>query len=168
MRRLILSAAIVAIATLPCIALAAHRAPGLWDGTTQMHFVQGGIQIPPAVQAQMKAHGMKLPAIGAPHTFKKCLTPGEAAKDEHPDFSQDKSCKTQSAQWSGDRFHAEFTCNGNEGAQHGTVDGSIGDGGRSYAGTIRMEGDNPHLGGHFVMEGQSSGKWLGPTCGKDD
>jgi hypothetical protein len=29
-----------------------------------------------------------------------------------------------------------------------------------------MEGDNPHMGGHFVMEGESSGKWLGQTCDK--
>lgn len=166
MRQSILYAAIIAIAALPCMAHAAHRVPGQWEVTSQMHFVQGGVQIPPEVMAQMKARGMKMPAIGAPHTFKTCLTAEDAAKDEHPDFSEDKSCKTQSARWSGDHFHAEFTCSGGEGPRHGTIDGSIGHGGKSYTGTFRMEGDNPRMGGRFVMEGQSSGKWLGRVCRK--
>lgn len=167
MRQLALAAAVVAIGTLPCVAHAAHRVPGQWEVTTQMHFVQGGFKIPPEALAQMKAHGIKVPDFTAPHTFKECLTPEEAAKDEHPDFSRDKSCKTQTAAWSGDHFHAEFTCTSHEGTQHGTVDGSIGSGGKSYAGTIKMEGDDPHMGGHFQMQGQSSGKWLGPTCSKN-
>lgn len=167
MRRSILSAAIVAIAALPCAAHAAHRVPGQWEVTTQMHFVQGGVQIPPEVMAQMKARGITMPAIGAPHTFKQCLTAAEAAKDEHPDLSQDKSCTSQNAKWSGDHFHAEITCSGNAGPRHGVIDGSMGNGGRSYSGTFRMEGEDPHLGGHYVMQGQSSGKWLGPTCSKD-
>ncbi|TAM97979.1 MAG: DUF3617 domain-containing protein, partial [Rhodanobacteraceae bacterium] len=141
MRRSILSAAIVAIAALPCAANAAHRVPGQWEVTTQMHFVQGGVHIPPEVMAQMKARGIKMPAIGAPHTFKQCLTAAEAAKDEHPDFSQDKSCTSQNAKWSGDHFHAEITCSGNAGPRHGVIDGSMGNGGRSYSGTFRMEGE---------------------------
>lgn len=155
-------------AALPLVAYAAHRTPGLWEITTGMHFAQGGIQIPPEVRAQMQARGVKLPDMTAPHTFKKCLTPEQAAKDEHPDFSEGQSCTSQNAKWSGDRFHAEITCSGNGGPRHGVIDGSIGSGGRSYSGNFRMEGDDPHLGGHYVMEGQSSGKWLGPTCGKDD
>jgi len=167
MRQSTLSATIIAIAVLPCAAQAAHRVPGQWEVTTQMHFVQGGIQIPPEVMAQMKARGIKMPDFGTPHTFKQCLTVERAARDEHPDFSQDKRCTSQNAKWSGDHFHADITCGGNEGPRHGVADGSIGSGGRSYAGTFRMEGENPHMGGHFVMQGQSSGKWLGPTCAKD-
>jgi hypothetical protein len=167
MRSSILSAAIVAIAALPCVAHAAHRVSGQWEVTTQMHFAQGGIQIPPEVMAQMQARGIKMPNFDGPHTFKHCLTPEEAARDEHPDFSQDKTCTSQNAKWSGDHFHADITCNGSVGARHGTIDGDIGSGGKSYAGTFRMEGDDPHMGGHFVMEGQSSGKWLGPTCASD-
>ncbi|HKT42624.1 MAG TPA: DUF3617 domain-containing protein [Rhodanobacteraceae bacterium] len=167
MRQTILSAAIVAIAILPCAAQAAHRVPGQWETTTRMHFVQGGIQIPPEVQAQMKARGIKMPTFGEPHTYKHCLTVEEAARDEHPDFSQDKSCTSQNARWSGNHFHADITCSGNSGTRHGVVDGDIGSGGKSYAGTFRMEGDDPHMGGHFVMQGQSSGKWLGPSCARD-
>jgi hypothetical protein len=167
MRPSILSAAIVAIAALPCVAQAAHRVPGQWEVTTTMNFVQGGIQIPPEVQAQMKARGIKMPNFAEPHTYKHCLTPEEAAKDEHPDFSENKECTSQNAKWSGDHFHADITCGGNGGTRHGVIDGDIGSGGESYAGTFKMEGDDPHMGGHFVMQGQSSGKWMGPTCAKD-
>jgi hypothetical protein len=167
MRSSILSAAIVAIAALPCAAQAAHRVPGQWEVTTTMHFVQGGIRIPPEAMAQMKAHGIKMPDFGAPHTFKHCLTAEQAARDDHPDFGENKQCTSQNAKWSGDHFHADVTCSGNGGTRHGVIDGDIGNGGKSYAGTFKMEGDDPHMGGHFVMEGQSSGKWLGPTCSKD-
>lgn len=142
--------------------------PGLWQVTTSMHFTEGGIQIPPQVRQQMQAQGIKMPDFGAPHTFKQCLTPEEAAKDEHPDFSNDKTCRTTDWNWSGDHFHAEFTCSEQGNATHGSVDGTVSSNGKAYSGTVRMQGDNPHMGGHFAMQGQSSGKWLGPTCGNTD
>ncbi|HJP99410.1 MAG TPA: DUF3617 domain-containing protein [Rhodanobacteraceae bacterium] len=163
MRKLI----VVAIAAAALSATAApqsHRAPGLWEVTVSTHFTQGGIQIPPEARRQMEARGIKMPDMGAPHTFKHCLTPEEAAKDEHPDFGG-KSCKTTQWNWSGDRFHAEFTCNSNGQDMRGRVDGTMSPGGKGFEGTVHMEGDDPHMGGHFVMEGQSSGKWLGPSCG---
>src|SRR5512146_2610877 len=121
MRQSILSAAIVALIALPCVAQAAHRVPGQWEVTTRMHFVQGGIQIPPEAMAQMKAHGIKMPTFGEPHTFKHCLTPEEAAKDEHPAFDENKECTSRNAKWSGDHFHADITCSGTEGARHGVI-----------------------------------------------
>jgi hypothetical protein len=164
MRKLI----VVAIAAAALSATAApqsHRVPGLWEVTVSTHFTQGGIQIPPEARKQMEAHGIKMPDMSGPHTFKHCLTPEEAAKDVHPDFSGGKSCKTTEWKWSGGRFHAAFTCNGNGENTQGRVDGTMSPGGKSYQGTVHMEGDDPHMGGHFVMEGQSSGKWLGPACG---
>jgi hypothetical protein len=159
---------VVAIATAALSATAApqsHRAPGLWEVTISTHFTQGGIQIPPEARQQMEAHGIKMPDMSAPRTLKHCLTPEEAAKDVHPDFSGGKSCKTTDWKWSGNRFHTEFTCNDNGQDTHGRVDGTMSPGGKAYQATVHMEGDDPHMGGHFVMEGQSSGKWLGPTCG---
>lgn len=46
--------AIVAAISLPCIAAATHRAPGMWQVTTSMHFTEGGIQIPPAMRKQVE------------------------------------------------------------------------------------------------------------------
>ncbi len=168
MRKSVAIAAVLTAAALPCTVLAAHRVPGEWEITSQMHFTQGGVQIPPEVQAQMKARGIKLPDFTEPHTFKQCLTPEQAARDEHPDFSQDKSCTSRNASWSGSHFHADITCNGAHGPRHGVIDGTITAGGKAYSGTFRMEGDDPHMGGHYVMQGRSSGQWLGPSCGKDD
>ena len=166
MHKLTRLAVVAVIAALPCAALAAHRTPGLWEITTNMHFTKGGFQIPPQVMAQMKARGIKMPDFNAPHTFKECLTAAQAARDEHPAFSQRKDCTTRDAMWTGDHFHAEIACNAAGNISHGVIDGSIGDGGKSYSGSFRMEGDNARMGGHVVMEGHTSGKWLGPTCTK--
>jgi hypothetical protein len=166
MRKLTVVVAIAAVALSATAAAPTHRTPGLWEVTTSMHFTQGGIQIPPAVRQQMEAHGIKVPDLTEPRTFKQCLTPEEAARDAHPDFSGDKSCRTTKWNRSGENFHAEFTCDNNGQAMHGAVDGSMTSGGKAYTGTVRMEGNNPAMGGQFVMEGNSSGKWLGPTCGK--
>lgn len=152
------------VVSLPCIAAATHRVPGTWQVTTSIHFTKGGMQIPPAVRQQMEARGIRVPDLSAPHTFKHCLTPEEAARDERPRFNEGKFCTTTSSKWSGDHFHAEFTCSASNKPSHGVVDGTVTAGGKAYTGTFRMEGDNPEFGGHYVMEGQSSGKWLGPTC----
>jgi hypothetical protein len=165
MRKLIIVAGIAVASLSATAASPTHRAPGLWQVSVSTHFTQGGIQIPPDVRQQMAAHGIKMPDMGTPHTFTNCLTPEEAAKDVHPDFGG-KSCTTTEWTRSGNRFHAAFTCNGNGQAMRGTADGTMAADGKSYQSTVRTEGDNPQLGGHFVMEGESSGKWLGATCGK--
>ena len=166
MRKLIAVVAIAAVTLSASAAAPTHRTPGLWEVTTSMHFTQGGIKIPPEVLQQMQAHGIKMPDMTSPHTFKQCLTPEDAAKDEHPDFSNDKSCRTTQSKWSGDHFHAEFTCDGDGQSMRGKVDGTMTSDGKAYTGTVQMAGNNPHMGGQFVMEGKSSGKWLGPTCPK--
>lgn len=158
-------AAVAAVAMTATAAAPIHLAPGQWEATTSMHFSQGGIQIPPEIRQQMEARGMQVPDFSQPHTYKSCLTPEEAARDlQH--FTDNSSCKTTNMQWSGEHFHAELACTVAGGQTHGVVDGTLSADGKSYAGTMRMEGDQPMMGGHFVMEGQASGKWLGPTCDK--
>ena len=143
-----------------------HRVPGQWEVTTSMHFTKGGVQIPPELRQQMAARGMKMPDFTAPHTFKQCLTAEEIARDEQMKFSKDESCKTTSSKWSGDSFHAEFTCSNRGNPAHGSVDGTISAGGKAYTGNFRMEGNDREMGGAYAMEGKSSGRWLGPTCSK--
>ena len=143
-----------------------HRLPGEWEVTTGMHFTQGGVQIPPGIRQQMEASGVKIPDFTKPHTFKQCLTAEEIARDEQMQFNKDQSCKTTNSKWSGNRFHAEFDCSSRGGTTHGSVDGTITPDGKTYAGNFRMEGNQPELGGAYVMEGNTSGKWLGATCGK--
>lgn len=167
MRASILFAAVVAAAALPGLALAAHQRPGLWQLTSQMHFTKGGPQIPPELRARMQARGMHLPDFGAPHTFKHCVTPEQAAKQEHPDFGQDKDCRMVSGAWSGDSFHGEMVCNKSSGPSHGTFDATLGGDGTSMTMHSRVQGNAPQFGGDYEMDMHSEGHWLGPTCGKD-
>lgn len=163
-----LTPVMLAAAVLPCAALAQHREPGQWAVTTQMRFTQGGPQIPAELRAKMEARGVALPGTGTPHTFKTCLTAADAAKEDHPDFNQNKDCKLSSAAWSGTHFHADINCNRNGSVMHGVVDGEVGDGGKRVTASARMAGQNPALGGAFVMESHTSGQWIGPVCSKDD
>lgn len=168
MHALLRCTVVAGIAILPCVAFASHRTPGQWQVTSSMHFTQGGPQpIPPEMLARMQAHGMKAPnmmaTMGQPHTSRQCLTPEQAAKEDHPDFSQQR-CKAGSAAWSGNHFHVEGNCSNERGVSRYVVDGDVGDGGKRINGTGRVEGQSPIFGGHFVIETQFSGQWIGPAC----
>ncbi len=154
---------ILAALALPFAAHAAHRKPGMWENTSTIHFTKGGPQIPPNVAAQMKQHGMDPSKLfGQPHTFRHCLTPEEAAKDDHPQVGSD--CTATKMVWSGDTFHGEMVCHSARHESHGTFDAVL-HGGESYTGTWHAEGHDPELGGDYAMEGTFSGKWLGASCG---
>ena len=157
----------VSLAAASFTASAAHRKPGMWEATSSMHFIKGGPVFPPEVLARMKQQGIKMPDFSAPHTYRHCVTPEQAAKDEHPDFGPQKDCTMVNANWSGNHFHGDMVCKTAEGESHGSYDGTIDSSGESYSGTFHVTGNNPHMGGQFEMEGQGSGKWLGATCGKD-
>jgi hypothetical protein len=158
--------AVFAVAVLPFTAAAGtHIKPGLWESTSQMSFTKGGPQIPPDVLAQMQKRGMKMPDWNAPHTYKHCVSPEQAAKYDHPDFGKQKDCQMQKANWSGNTFHGEFACKQAGGTSHTVVE-AVMDGDTAYAGKIHSEGSSPGMGGDYVMEGQFSGKWLG-ACSKD-
>lgn len=159
--------ALIALISLPCIAASSHRTPGLWQVTSSMTFVQGGIQIPPEVRQKMAASGIQLPDFSKPTTFKYCLTPEAALRDEQPQFTNDNSCTASKPSWSGSKFHSEFSCNQKGSPMHGKVEGTMSGDGKTYSGSVHIEGENPAMGGHYVMEGHASGKWLGPACGKD-
>ncbi|MER3546636.1 MAG: hypothetical protein C4338_03135 [Rhodanobacteraceae bacterium] len=161
-RRLILICAI-AIFALPLAADAAHRRPGLWQNTSTLRFTKGGPQIPPDVLARMKQQGMD-PAklFTGPHSYKHCLTPEEAAKDEHPEIGN-KDCKAVNATWSGSTFRGQMICHSAQHESHGTFEATL-HGDDSYDGTFHAEGHDPQLGGDYAMEGTFSGKWLGANC----
>lgn len=129
-----------------------------------MKFTKGGPQIPPQVLEQMKQRGMKMPGMGVPYTTKECLTPEEAAKEDNPQIG-DKNCTMQNAAWTGDTFRGEMVCHHGSNEMHGKFTGIVH--GDSYTGSTHVEGNDPPMGGAFTMDGNFSGKWLGPTCGKD-
>ena len=100
----LLMCGVAAAIVLPLAAAAAeHRKPGLWQLTMQTNFTKGGPQIPPDQLARMQQLGIKMPGMGGPSTLQSCLSPEEAAKDDHPD-SGHGDCQLQNASWSGNFF----------------------------------------------------------------
>jgi hypothetical protein len=155
---------ITAAVVLPLAAAAAeHRKPGLWQVTVQTNFTKGGPQISPQQKAQMQQMGVKIPGMGGATTTQNCLTPEQAAKDDHPDISHG-DCQLQNQNWSGHTFTADMQCNGHGSTAHGHIQ-FVTNGDTSYTGTSHMEGNNPHLGGDFTMESQLSGQWQSADCG---
>ncbi len=145
------------------VSAAGHRKPGLWQITVQTNFTKGGPQIPPDQLAKMQQMGIKMPDMSGPTTIQSCLTPEEAAKDDHPDSGRG-DCQLQNENWSGNAFSADLVCHGHAGDMHGHEQ-FTGNGGSSYTGTAHMEGSNPHLGGDFAMDNKVSGQWQSADCG---
>lgn len=163
MRKLSYVAAATAL-LLSFAADAGHRRPGLWQITIQSNFTKGGPQIPPDQLAKMQQLGMKIPGMGGgPQTMQMCLTPEQAAKDDNPDPGRG-DCQVLNKTWSGDHFSGDLVCHGREGDMHGHID-AVASGDTSYTATSHIEGNNPHLGGDFAMDGQSSGQWQSADCG---
>ena len=159
--------AVTAAIVLPLTAAAtAHRKPGLWQTTVQTKFTKGGPQIPPDQLAKMQQLGVtKLPGgvDAGPRTGQLCLTPEQAAKDDHP-YIDRGHCQLQNQSWSGNTFTAEMTCHSREGDMHGQMQIAT-SGDTSYSGVTHMEGSDPRLGGDYVIETRISGQWQGGDCG---
>jgi hypothetical protein len=158
---LIASAVLLSI---PLALASGHRKPGLWQLTAQSHFTKGGPQIPPDQLARMQQMGIKVPGMsGEPTTIQSCLTPEQAAKDDHPE-SGNGNCQLQNTSWSGNSFSADVICHGQSGDMHGHFT-AVTNGDTSYTGNSHMEGTNPHLGGDFAMDSQVSAVWQSADCG---
>lgn len=141
-----------------------HRKPGLWETTMQMKFTKGGPQIPPDQLAKMQQMGIKLPFMGGePTTVQNCLTPEQAAREDHPDTGRG-DCKMENQNWSGNTFSGDMICHGREGDMHGHFSGTA-SGDTAFTGTSTMAGSSPQMGGDFAMEQHFTSKWLGADCG---
>lgn len=162
MNKLLIIGASAALVLPLAVAAAGHRKPGLWETTSTMQFTKGGPQIPPEQLAKMQQMGIKLPVMGGePHTYKSCLSPEQAAKDE---FSNSGDCQYSNVVWTDSKVSADMTCHSRGGEMHGHFSGTP-SGDTGFTGTTHIEGNSPSLGGDFAMDGQFSGKWLGADCG---
>jgi hypothetical protein len=168
MRKLLVLGVTTAL-VLPLAAAAdGHRKPGLWQITSQTTFTKGGPQMPqltPDQLAKMQAAGVKMPMMmggGGPQTMQICLTPEQAAKDEVSPGRGD--CQVQNQSWSGSTFSADLVCHGQQGDMHGHFQ-AVASSTTSYTSTASIAGNNPHMGGDFVMDVQGSGQWQGADCG---
>lgn len=168
MRKLMLALLAAAVAAVPLLADAAHRKPGLWQTTVDTKFSKGGPQIPsipPEQLEKMKQMGIQMPSFTGPHTYKHCVTPEQAARDDNPETGN-KSCQLVNAKWSGDTFSAEVQCTTPRGGvSHGIIKGTMSGGGTAFSGDVRVEGSEPAMGGDYAMTDHLEAKWLGADCG---
>jgi hypothetical protein len=164
MNRLLIIGVTAAVILPLAVTAAGHRKPGLWQLAIQTKFTNGGPQIPPEQLAKMQQMGIQMPGMGGTMNIQSCLTPEQAAKDDHPEATHG-NCQLQNANWSGNTFSADLLCHGRTGGEmHGHMQ-FVASGDTSYAGTTNFEGNNPQLGGDFAMESQISGQWQGADCG---
>jgi len=176
MRSNLVHRAAVALLLLPLAASAAHQKPGLWEITSTMTILKGGPQMPAGAQAQqlppealarMKQMGIQIQQGGGPmsHTvsFQRCLTPEQAAKDEHPTFTNDNKCQLQNAHYTGSSFTGDMVCNTPDMQGKGTIKASF-PSSEAYSGTWHFAGKSARS-GEMEMNNEFAGKWLGADCG---
>lgn len=92
-------------------ASAGHGKPGTWESKVQ----PGGgalpnmANLPPAVQAQMKARGVQMTA--GIITSRYCMTPEQVAQDK-PVLTPRDNCETKNLKLTGNTFTADMICRG--------------------------------------------------------
>ncbi len=156
-------ASVLALATSP-VALAAHGKVGTWQVTTKMG--GGGMaampnmaNLPPEVQARMKAHGVQMNGAGG-MTAKFCMTQEQVNSDKPP-MTHRGDCQAQNVHVKGNTFSADIVCTGHmngKGHMEYTFDSP-----EHYSGhqtmTMTMEGGQP-----MTNEMTMDAHWLSPTC----
>lgn len=167
MRAVRLAAIGVAVGALACpAALAGHGKVGTWEVTTKM----GGAgmpqmpnmaNLPPEVQARMKARGVQMNAGGG-MTSKFCMT-AEQVNNDKPPMTHRDNCKAENVKMSGNTFSADVICTGpmqSKGHMEFTYSSP-----EHYSGfmntTMTMEG-----GQQMTHKMTMDARWLSPDCKK--
>lgn len=141
-------------------ALAMHGKAGLWEITTTTSGMAA--QLPPEVQARMKAHGIAVPSNNT-FTVQHCMTAQEVSMDKPPPMGRGaEACKVQNMKIAGQSVSADMVCNGEhmKGTGHFTMSY---DAPEHYAGKMSF---NMNANGHaMAMASTMEGRWIGASCG---
>ncbi|MBV9991282.1 MAG: DUF3617 domain-containing protein [Alphaproteobacteria bacterium] len=152
--------AVAATILAPGAALAAHGKAGLWEITSTTSGMSA--QLPPEVQARMKAHGIQMPASNT-FTVQHCMTAEEVAMDKPPPMGRGaQSCKVQNMKIAGQSVSADMVCNGErmQGTGHFAM---TYDAPEHYAGKMSF---NMNANGHpMAMTSTMEGRWIAASCG---
>lgn len=149
-------------------------APGLWEHSVTVNTQTGRVEaamaqmqkqlaaMPPAQRKQFEAmmaqQGMSMGGPGKPNTLRFCLTPEQAANDQIP---QEKDCKQQSLQRSGNVIKFKFACAGNPPSSGEGEYTLISD--KAHKGRITI--DTVADGKPERLNMDQSARWLGADCG---
>lgn len=154
------------------LALTTHAAdvmkPGLWEirSSNQMDGMKMPAMpaIPPEQMAQMKAMGIKLPAMtgqGIEVTVRHCVTAEQAKSGVPPQPKDQGHCRQQSVSRSGNTVNWRIECSGEHAA---TGSGSVTfSGPGSYSGNSTVTVKDSRM-GPMTMKQQFSGKWIAAAC----
>jgi hypothetical protein len=147
------TAVLAACANAPSGPTAVQRKPGLWEVTTQLHFVQGE---PPMSPDQLEK-------AKQPLTTKVCVTPEQAARRDSPIYSSVAGCQLQNTKYADDTFKGDLSCDRPEMHGAGSVE-AVFSSNESYSGSFHFTGTSQQL-GTVEMNNRFSGRWLGTDCG---
>lgn len=161
-RLLMLGAVCLAMAPL---AWGAHGKVGLWEITItnnsgQMVGMPDMSKMPPAVRAQMQAHGVKAMG-GGTMSVRHCMTADEVNNDRPP-MTHRGECKATNIKISGQSFSADVVCSGKmNGKGHIQIAYTSPE---HYTGseTMTMTIDGQPVQHDMTMEG----KWVSAVCPK--
>ena len=164
MRVVGLAAIGVAVGVLACpAAFAGHGKVGTWEVNTKMNM--GGMpampnmaNLPPEVQARMKARGVQMNGNGG-ITSRFCMTPEQVANDKPP-MTHRGNCQAQNMKTSGNTFSADVVCTGQMQAK-GHVEFTFSSP-EHYSGhqTMTMTMDGRQMTNEMTMDA----RWLSPDC----
>lgn len=148
-------------ATAASPALAGHGKVGLWEVTTTTSGQAMTAQLPPAVLARMRAHGMNMQ--GNSFTAQHCMTEDEVKMDKPPPMPKHhgQECKVQNLRTAGKTISADMVCSGNaNGTGHFS---STYDSPERYSGRMSF---NMTVNGHTMAVNNSfEGRWISASCG---
>ena len=162
MKSTILLLAGAALVVAAAVALpASHIKPGLWEVKIDTgHAMPDMSNMPPQVQAQMRAHGMQMMGGGG-MTARKCITPADASAGK-PAMGHSKDCRVENVKSSATAFSADMVCTGEmKGRGHVeiTFESPV-----HYYGTTSMHG---MAGGHPIDNTTKiDARFVSSDCGK--
>lgn len=162
MRKYSVAFLVLGIPMLVTPALAMHGKAGLWQITATMNMPGMAAQIPPAQLAQMRAHGIRIPANNS-ITTTHCMTAQDVAMDKPPpmDKGRAKACKMQNLKVAGQTVSADMVCSGANMAGTGHFAMTY-DSPEHYAGKMTM--DMTTHGHRMAMTNSFEAKWISPVC----
>lgn len=136
---------------------------GLWEMTTKSDAMKDMPKISPEQMEQMKKMGVNMPQMKeGGMVMKVCISKEMAERDQPPMGQNESGCESKNFRRQGKGYSVDIVCDNAQMKGTGTVKGT-------YSSDERFTSVNDFKGtaqGHPVnSHTESSGKWLGASCG---
>ena len=154
---------LILIATAATVWAAGPMKAGLWEMTTRSDAMKGVPKMSPEQMEQMKKMGVNMPQMKeGGMVMKVCISKEMAERDQPPTGHNESGCESKNFRRQGNGYSMDIVCDNahmkGTGTVKGTYSGSEGFTSVSdFKGTAQGRPVNTHS--------ESSGKWLGASCG---